>query len=41
MNHKRLHRVYREAGPIIRRKKRKHCVGEGKPLVARTSANQE
>jgi putative transposase len=36
-----LHRVYREAGLAIRRKKRKHCVREGKPLVARTSANQE
>lgn len=41
VNHKRLHRVYREAGLAIRRKKRKHCVREGKPLVARTSANQE
>ncbi len=26
---------------MIRRKKRKHCVREGKPLVTRTSANQE
>jgi putative transposase len=41
VNHKRLHRVYREVGLAIRRKKRKHCVREGKPLVARTSANQE
>ena len=41
VNHKRLHRIYREAGLAIRRKKRKHCVREGKPLVARTSANQE
>ena len=41
MNHKRLHRVYREAGLAIRRKKRKHCVREGKPLLARTAANQE
>ena len=41
MNHKRVHRVYREAGLMIRRKKRKHCVRVGKPLVARTSANQE
>jgi putative transposase len=41
VNHKRLHRVYREAGLSIRRKRRKHCVREGKPLVARTSANQE
>ena len=41
VNHKRVHRVYREAGLMIRRKKRKHCVREGKPLVTRTSANQE
>ena len=41
VNHKRVHRVYREAGRMIRRKKRKHCVREGKPLLARTSANQE
>src|SRR5271156_2542583 len=41
VNHKRVHRVYREAGLRIRRKKGKHCVREGKPLVARTAANQE
>jgi putative transposase len=41
VNHKRLHRVYREVGLAIRRKKRKHCVREGKPLLARTAANQE
>jgi putative transposase len=41
VNHKRVHRVYREAGLMLRRKKRKHCVREGKPLLARTSANQE
>ena len=41
VNHKRVHRVYREAGLMIRRKKRKHCVREGKPLLVRTSANQE
>ncbi len=41
MNHKRVHRVYREAGLTLRRKKRKHCVRQGKPLVARTAANQE
>jgi putative transposase len=41
VNHKRLHRIYREAGLMIRRKKRKHCVREGKPLLVRTSANQE
>jgi putative transposase len=41
VNHKRVHRVYRAAGLMIRRKKRKRCVREGKPLVVRTSANQE
>ena len=41
VNHKRVHRVYREAGLMIRRKKRKHCVRAGKPLVERTAANQE
>jgi len=41
VNHKRVHRIYREAGLMIRRKKRKHCVRVGKPLVARTSAKQE
>lgn len=41
VNHKRLHRIYRAAGLRIRRKKRKHCVREGKPLLARTAANQE
>ena len=41
VNHKRLHRIYCEAGLRIRRKKRKHCVREGKPLLARTAANQE
>jgi putative transposase len=41
VNHKRVHRVYREAGLSLRRKKRKHCVRAGKPLLVRTSANQE
>jgi putative transposase len=41
VNHKRVHRVYREAGLSLRRKKRKHCVRVGKPLLERTSANQE
>src|SRR5712691_10448314 len=41
VNHKRVHRVYREAGLMIRRKKRKHCVRVGQPLQARTAANQE
>ncbi len=29
VNHKRVHRVYREAGLSLRRKKRKHCVRAG------------
>ncbi len=41
VNHKRVHRVYREAGLMLRRKKRKHCVRAGRPLLARTAANQE
>jgi putative transposase len=41
VNHKRVHRVYREAGLMLRRKKRKHCVRAGTPLLARTAANQE
>ena len=41
MNHKRLHRVYREAGLSLRRKKRKHCVRVGQPLRTYTAANQE
>lgn len=41
VNHKRVHRVYREAGLSIRRKKRKHCVRVGQPLHAWTAANQE
>src|SRR2546422_5981193 len=41
VNHKRVHRVYHEAGLMIRRKKRKHCVRVGQPLRAWTAANQE
>lgn len=41
MNHKRVHRVYQEAGLRLRRKKRKHCVRVGQPLLMRTAANQE
>lgn len=41
VNHKRVHRVYREAGLSIRRKKRKHCARTGQPLRACTAANQE
>jgi putative transposase len=40
-NHKRLHRIYRAAGLTIRRRKRKHCIRTGQPLVQRTAANQE
>jgi len=41
VNHKRVHRVYREAGLSLRRKKRKHCVRVGQPLRSCTGANQE
>jgi putative transposase len=41
VNHKRLYRVYREAGLAMRRKRRKHCLRVGQPLPARTRANQE
>jgi len=41
VNHKRLHRVYREAGLSLRRKKRKYCVRIGQPLRVWTAANQE
>jgi len=41
VNHKRVHRVYREAGLSIRRKKWKHCVRGRFPLREHTAANQE
>jgi putative transposase len=41
VNHKRVHRIYRAAGLAIRRKRRKHCVRAGQPLLAATAANQE
>lgn len=41
LNHKRIHRLYRECGLTIRRRKRKHWVRKGQPLVARTAPNQE
>jgi putative transposase len=41
VNHKRLHRVYREAELSLRRKRRKHCQRVGQPLQTRTAANQE
>jgi putative transposase len=41
VNHKRLYRVYREAGLCLKRKKRKHCARVGSPRVQLTAANQE
>jgi len=41
VNHKRLYRVYREAGLCLKRKKRKHCVRSGPPRSPLTAANQE
>src|SRR3974390_3844558 len=41
VNHKRVNRLCGEAGLALRRKKRKHCAREGKPLVERVSANEE
>jgi putative transposase len=41
VNHKRVHRIYRQAGLSIRRKKRKHCVRASSPLRQYTAANQE
>lgn len=41
VNHKRVYRVYREAGLCLRRKKRKHCVRAGAPLRPCTVPNQE
>ena len=32
VNHKRVHRIYREEGLALRRKKRKHCVRGASPL---------
>lgn len=41
VNHKRIYRVYREAGLMIRRKARKHLRREGSPRPVLTAANQE
>ena len=41
INHKRVHRIYREAGLALRRKPRKHCVRVRAPLGVYTAANQE
>ncbi len=41
VNHKRVYRVYREAGLLIRRKRRKRLVRAGVARAAVTGANQE
>jgi putative transposase len=41
VNHKRVHRIYREAGLALRRKKRKHCVRVNTPPGVHKAANQE
>lgn len=41
VNHKRVYRVYREAGLMIRRRARKHLRREGSPRPVLTAANQE
>ena len=41
VNHKRLYRIYRQAGLCLRRKKRKHCLRMSSPLRQYTVANQE
>jgi putative transposase len=41
INHKRLYRIYREAGLCLRRKKRKHCARVSAPLRQYRAANQE
>jgi putative transposase len=41
VNHKRLWRVYREAGLCLKRKKRRHCVRVGSPRPVLSGANQE
>lgn len=40
VNHKRLCRMYREAGLCLKRKKRKHCTRSGSPKIALTAANR-
>lgn len=41
VNHKRLYRVYREAGLCLKRRKRRHCMRAGAPLRVCTAPNQE
>ena len=40
-NHKRVFRVYREAGLVVKRKQRKRLVRIGRPLTPVTQANEE
>ncbi len=40
VDHKRVHRIYREAGLALRPKKRKHCVRVSRPLGVDTAVNQ-
>jgi putative transposase len=41
VNHKRLYRIYREAGLCLKRRKRKHSVRSGSPRTTLAAANQE
>ena len=41
VDHKRIYRVYREAGPLIRRRRRKRLLRAGFVRPAVTGANQE
>jgi putative transposase len=41
VNHKRVFRIYREAGLAVKRKQRKRLVRVGRPLTAVTGANEE
>ena len=41
VNHKKIYRVYREAGLCLKRRKRRHCTRAGAPLRVCTAANQE
>jgi putative transposase len=41
VNHRRVFRVYREAGLAVRRKARRRLVREGSPRPALRAANQE
>jgi putative transposase len=39
VNHKRVHRIYREADLMLRRKKHKHCMRSSTPLGIYMAAN--